>query len=400
MQYLRFIKGFSIRNFRYFLYKYSSKILQNRLLYFFGEFKNIKKKKFINDTKKRDVDSDSFQFSWHSVALRSLRIRNINRKFSIFKSKRFKRVKLSLIRPTFVHLYNQKFLSKYSDLNYNWQLKHDIPFNIYYEHINLISRTDISGFLNKFVGMFTFSGKKQYALKLTILFRKFAKKANLNFYTLFRHFLFHYSPFVYLKVLVVKRRRITKPTLLSKEKAFFLLIKWWKEAAFLRKGGQSLAFNLFAELRDIFENKGFVVQKFRNLLVSAFNARSDLKRIAPRPYDRDKFYLWGGRYRRFLNRFVHNTIVSNKRWVRRLLRRRRVISSFVVRRFLLRSYRNRKRIYTNVIKSSLNRSSKVKSSGTKFALVSGNHDLTRKKSFNSKHLKNIKNFKEISKSSS
>jgi hypothetical protein len=63
MQYLRFIKGFSIRNFRYFLYKYSSKILQNRLLYSFGEFKNIKKKKFINDTKKRDVDSDSFQFS-------------------------------------------------------------------------------------------------------------------------------------------------------------------------------------------------------------------------------------------------------------------------------------------------------------------------------------------------
>lgn len=62
MQYLKFIKGFSIRNFRYFLYKYSSKVLQNRILYAFGEFKNIKKK-FINDTKKRDVDYDSFQFS-------------------------------------------------------------------------------------------------------------------------------------------------------------------------------------------------------------------------------------------------------------------------------------------------------------------------------------------------
>jgi hypothetical protein len=73
--------------------------------------------------------------------------------------------------------------------------------------------------------LFTFSGKKQYALKLTVLLRVFAQKFKLNFYQLLRHFLFHYSPFIYPKILISKRRRITKPTLLSKEKAFFFVIK-------------------------------------------------------------------------------------------------------------------------------------------------------------------------------
>jgi len=61
----------------------------------------------------------------------------------------------------------------------------------------------------------------------------------------------------------------------------------------MARKGSSLASNLFAELLEIYANKGFVVQKFRNLLVSAFNARSDLRHFPrrPRAYDRDKSFL-------------------------------------------------------------------------------------------------------------
>jgi len=162
-------------------------------------------------------------FSWHAIVLCALRIRKINRNFSFYRS-RF-RGRMSLMRPLFIHIYNQKFLSKYSDLQYKWYSKHDLPFNIYFEHMQAIGRFDLSDFLNKFIGMFIFSGNKHYALKLINLFCIQANKINLNFYTLLRHFIFNYSPFVYLKVLIVKRRRLTRPTLLTKEKAFFLVIK-------------------------------------------------------------------------------------------------------------------------------------------------------------------------------
>lgn len=60
----------------------------------------------------------------------------------------------------------------------------------------------------------------------------------------------------------------------------------------MQRKGNSLAFNLFEELREIFVNKGAVVQKFRQGLVTVYNARSDLKAKS-----RD---LYGERRRSFL----------------------------------------------------------------------------------------------------
>lgn len=135
------------------------------------------------------------------------------------------RKKVKLFRPLFIHLHNQKFIFKYFSLKYNLYSYHDFPYNIYYEHIHSISISDIYLFLNKFCGMLTFSGNRLYALNLIIRFKEYARNAKINFYDLLRHLIFHYIPFVYLKVLIIKRRRITRPTLLSKEKSFFFVIK-------------------------------------------------------------------------------------------------------------------------------------------------------------------------------
>lgn len=128
-------------------------------------------------------------------------------------------------RPIFVNLYNLRFLSKYASLRYSWYDKYELPFNIFYEHANSVNQRDINAFLHKFVGLFTFSGKKYYALKLTISLRIYAQRFRFNFYQLLRHLVFHFIPFIHSKAMIVRRRRIIKPTLLLKDKAFFFSIK-------------------------------------------------------------------------------------------------------------------------------------------------------------------------------
>lgn len=333
LQYFKFTQRVTVKKFRIFLYKSSSTFIKKKM--FFKTFGYNQYKKYSNSLKYSGLHLSNFKFSWHAISLWCLRFRNINKKFFFSKLQFFR--KISIIRPFFINIYNQKFISKYSHFRYSWYEKYDIPFNIFYEHINSVESVDILEFLHKFVGLFTFSGKKQYALKLTVLLRVFAQKFKLNFYQLLRHFLFHYSPFIYPKILISKRRRITKPTLLSKEKAFFFVIKWWKEAAFQRKGN-SLAFNLFEELREIFLNKGAVVQKFRQGLVTVYNARSDLKAKSRDLYgERRRSFLWGLRFRKYLNKFIYNTRGRNRIWDRKLLLRRRAASSFIMRKFLLKS---------------------------------------------------------------
>ncbi len=343
MQYLYFTKRFALDNFYLFLYENTPIKLKNRVKHLTGF-----KKKFIKPQKvwRFGLNYRNILCSWHGTALSSLTIRAINT--GIFYSMSRFRKKVKLFRPLFIHLHNQKFIFKYFSLKYNLYSYHDFPYNIYYEHIHSISISDIYLFLNKFCGMLTFSGNRLYALNLIIRFKEYARNAKINFYDLLRHLIFHYIPFVYLKVLIIKRRRITRPTLLSKEKSFFFVIKWWKEAAKSRKGN-SFAFNLFAELLDIYANKGIVVQKFKNSLLMAYNARSDLKRSKRRRHfmSWSKTFTWSMRFRRFLNAFLCNTRVQSK-WTRKYLWRKGVISSIVVKKILLHSPSSKKSKQNNL----------------------------------------------------
>ena len=330
MQYLYFTKRFALNNFHLFLYENTPVKLKNKVKHLVGF-----KKKFIKPQKvwRYGLNYRNISCSWHGVALSSLSLRAINK--GVFYSISRFRKKVKLFRPLFIHFHNQKFIFKFFSLKYNLYSYYDFPYNIYYEHIHSVSVSDIYLFLNKFCGMLTFSGNRLYALNLILRFKEYARNAKINFYDLLRHLIFHYIPFVYLKVLIIKRRRITRPTLLSKEKSFFFVIKWWKEAAKSRKGN-SFAFNLFAELLDIYDNKGIVVQKFKNSLLMAYNARSDLKRSKRRRMPWIKNGAWSLRFRRFLNVFLCNTRVQSK-WTRKYLWRKGVISSIVVKKMLLHS---------------------------------------------------------------
>lgn len=110
-------------------------------------------------------------------------------------------------------------------MSYQGAASFDLPYNVYYRRLSDITSNDVHCFLNKFCGIFTFAGNKNRAFYFIKELSSMSRKLKLNFYNLIRYFIFHYVPFVYLRVLIIKRRRLTKPTLLTKDKAFFFAIK-------------------------------------------------------------------------------------------------------------------------------------------------------------------------------
>lgn len=315
--YLQSIKYFCLRDFNLFLYLNTPENKKNYLVKLQTFNLNLvlsqQRKKANDRAKLKRITSiyNDYNIPWQLLNLSLLKLKNINfgLSFSIKKLNNIKLKKLRLVKPLYINLYNQKYLlSGYMKLKHLLYKKFDFPYNLYYTHHNEVTIYDVYFFLNKFCGIFVKSGKRSYPLRVLKLFNIWAKNLNLNFYDLIKFFIFNYIPFVYLKVLLINRRRVTRPTLLTKEKSFFLAIKWWKEAAIVRKE-RSLAYGLFLELIDINSNKGLVVTKFNNLLLATYNARSDLK---VRKRRKPKFIFFNKKRRKFLNEFIYNTVPSIK----------------------------------------------------------------------------------------
>lgn len=269
-----------------------------------------KRKKIVDMAKLKRVVSifEDYHIPWQLINLSLTKVSVIN--YNIFWAfKKFNSVRhIGINKPLFLNLYNQNYIiSGYLNLKYGLYRKFNFPYNVYYTHENEVTIFDVFLFLNKFRGMFTKSGNKLFANNLIKYFNITANIEGFNFYKLIKFFIFNYVPFVHLKVSLINRRRITKPTLLTKDKSFFLAIKWWREAAIVRKE-RSVARGLFLELLDINLNKGIVVNKFNQLLLSTYNARSDLRvKGRKNKLKSKKDIFFNIKRRRYLNEFIYNS---------------------------------------------------------------------------------------------
>lgn len=355
--YLKTMKILLLRDFHLSLYLNTLDNKKNYLVKMQSYQHNLvlskKRKKALDRAKLKKVVSvyNDYFIPWQLINLRMTKLNTVN--YNLYWSlRKLNNIKIyGLLDAIFVNFYNQNFvLSGYYKLKYNIFKKYDFPYNVYYTHYNEVTSFDIYFFLNKFCGIFVKSGKKNFSLNLIKLFNIWSINDKVNFYDLIKYFIFNYIPFVYLKVSMVNRRRITKPTLLTKEKSFFLAIKWWKEAAIVRKE-RSLARGLYLELLELNQNKGLVVSKFNNLLLSTYNARSDLKVKRRRNKDLNKFL--NIKRRRYLNEFIYNTSNDpDDRWYKTLYYNKVINNSDYYNRIL---FEQQTKDHSNKIRSKLKR---------------------------------------------
>ena len=223
------MKVVCLKNFHLTLYLSSEDDIKNKLVKLqtrinkltFSKRRNRKVKSI--KLKKNNKRHNKFKIPFQILSLSLAHLDRVNYGLYILTNKF---TVMDISRKLTVNILNQNYIkSGYLKLKYNLYKKFNFPYNVYYRNNTEITLSDVYLFLNKFIGIFTKCGKKSFGYYLIKVFNVWAKEENLNFYKLIRYFIYNYLPFIYLKNISVRRRRISKPTLLSKEKSFFLGIK-------------------------------------------------------------------------------------------------------------------------------------------------------------------------------